>query len=94
MAKATVAQLEEVIRTMGETIGAMDARLDKASDFCKMLNAKVVTLEASAEKTRKQLWYLQKVAKGEFTPGNNTPKATEVAVEGEVEVAELEPQCF
>lgn len=93
MPKATVAQLEEVIRLMGETVGAMEARLDAASDYCKRLHNRTVELEASAEKTRKQLWFLQKVAKGEFTPGNN--KTTEVAVEGEVITeADLEPQCF
>jgi uncharacterized Ntn-hydrolase superfamily protein len=51
-----------------EVINQLSERLDNAAQFVKRQDARIVKLEAQAEKTRKQLWYLQKIAKGEFKP--------------------------
>jgi len=46
----------------------LETRLNKAAQFVKAQEARIVALEEQNEKTRKQLWYLQKIAKGEFQP--------------------------
>lgn len=72
-ARVTVAQLEALIQCMGEASGqlearveALEAKLEAASTWATKAQAHITTLEAQDVKTRKQLWYLQKVAKGIF----------------------------
>ena len=50
------------------TLKTLTDRLDNAARYIKGLEERIVALEEQADKTRKQLWYLQKVAKGEFEP--------------------------
>jgi hypothetical protein len=44
--------------------------LDKAAQVCAAMQKRLDALEAQDTKTRKQLWYLQKVAHGEFAIGS------------------------
>lgn len=50
------------------TVADLEARLDKAAQVVKAMAERIEALEAQDTKTRKQLWYLQKIAKGEFKP--------------------------
>ena len=50
------------------TIKSLSERLDTASRCMSAQMKRIEQLEAQADKTRKQLWYLQKIAKGEFKP--------------------------
>lgn len=52
------------------TIADLEARLDTASRCMAAQMARIQVLEDQAQSTRKQLWYLQKVAKGEFAIGS------------------------
>jgi hypothetical protein len=71
--KLTVAELETLMITTISECGALSARLDRAHDWCVKAQAKITALEEQDTKTRKQLWYLQKVAKGEFAIGSKKP---------------------
>ena len=64
--KITIVELEALVATLA-------ARLDGAHTWCVKAQAKIEALEAQEVKTRKQLWYLQKVAKGEFAIGSAKP---------------------
>jgi cob(I)alamin adenosyltransferase len=64
--KMTIADLEALVATLA-------ARLDGCHTWCTKAQAKIVALEAQEVKTKKQLWYLQKVAKGEFAIGSAKP---------------------
>jgi hypothetical protein len=79
----------------------LEARLNSAAIHCTSAAAKITELEAQVAdllaqdvKTRKQLWYLQKVAKGDFDgtkPLSAKNTATEVA---EDEVIGADDLCF
>ena len=79
--KMTVADLEALVATLA-------ARLDGAHTWCVKAQAKIEALEAQDTKTRKQLWYLQKVAKGEFAIGSGKP-TTNGATEEEHDASQL-----
>ena len=64
--KLTVAELSAQIEALTTLMQAQGARLDKAARYTKMLEARILTLEEQGVKTKKQLWFLQKVAKGEI----------------------------
>ena len=51
------------------TIADLEARLDQASKCMAAQMARITVLEERDTKVRKQLWYLQKVAHGEFAIG-------------------------
>lgn len=68
MAKYTVTQLAETLAAQEKLVMGLMARLDTAATFCKVQAERIAKLEERDTKTRKQLWYLQRVAKGEFTP--------------------------
>lgn len=72
MTKLTVAQL-------AATVDTLTARLDAASAWAQDAQARIAALEEQDTKTRKQLWYLQKIAKGEFAIGK--PKANDSATD-------------
>ncbi len=59
------------------TLVELEARLDTASRCMAAQMARITELEAQQVSTRKQLWYLQKVAKGEFAIGTYTTAPTE-----------------
>jgi hypothetical protein len=80
--KTTVADLEALVATLA-------ARLDGAHTWCVKAQAKIVALEEQDTKTRKQLWYLQKVAKGEFAIGSSKPTPTGGATEEEHDASQL-----
>lgn len=61
------------------TIKTLTERLDKAARIIQAMEKRMVALEAQDEKTRKQLWYLQKRAKGEFA--RTAPKPTNEVAE-------------
>ncbi len=48
------------------TLKSLTERLDSASAMCARMHDRIKALEEQDTKTRKQLWYLQKIAKGEF----------------------------
>ncbi len=52
------------------TVKSLTARLDKAALVIKQLTERMAKLEEQDTKVRKQLWYLQKVAHGEFAIGS------------------------
>jgi hypothetical protein len=52
------------------TVATLTERLDNAGRIIKAMEARMVALEAQDTKTRKQLWYLQKIAKGDFAIGS------------------------
>jgi len=56
------------------TVATLTERLDNAGRIIKAMEARMVALEAQDVKTRKQLWYLQKIAKGEFSIGSKAAK--------------------
>ena len=66
--KMTVADLSALVDTLA-------ARLDGAATWATAATAKIEALEAQEVKTKKQLWYLQKVAKGEFAIGSQKAAA-------------------
>ncbi len=72
--KMTLVDLEALVATLA-------ARLEGAHTWCVKAQAKIIALEEQDTKTRKQLWYLQKIAKGEFAIGSQP-------VNGEDEVIE------
>lgn len=53
------------------TVASLTARLDKAAQVIMDMEKRMVALEEQDIKTRKQLWYLQKIAKGEFAIGSS-----------------------
>ena len=61
--------------TTKPTIKSLTARLDKAGELFVAMQARIDALEAQDTKTRKQLWYLQKVAHGEFAIGTPAKQA-------------------
>jgi hypothetical protein len=71
--KLTVVELQALVITTIEECGALSARLDAAHDWATKAQAHIVALEEQDTKTRKQLWYLQKIAKGEFAIGSSKP---------------------
>lgn len=83
------------------TMATLTARLDKASEICVAMQERIQELEAQVgalreqeDKTRKQLWYLQKVAKGEFKPRTLAhPGITLNEVEAKKEVTETQQQA-
>ena len=85
MTKLTVAQL-------AATVDTLMARIEAASTWAIKAQAHITALEAQDVKTRKQLWYLQKVAKGEFAIG--TPKANGSAEAAEPETIDNVDGCF
>lgn len=85
MTKLTVASLAATVDTLVE-------RLDKAAAWAEKAQAKITALEAQEDKTRKQLWYLQKIAKGEFAIGK--PKANGEATEEVAETIDNVDGCF
>ena len=77
------------------TIATLSARMDHASQICvsmqeriNALEAQVEALQAQEDKTKKQLWFLQKVAKGQIKPGT-TPPVAEAQPESEVDAQEF-----
>jgi len=56
------------------TVASLTERLDKAAQVIMDMEKRMKALEEQDTKTRKQLWYLQKIAKGEFKIGSQ-PKA-------------------
>lgn len=85
------------IKDLESTVNSLVGRLDNASDFCKQLSARIVELEEQAVKTRKQLWYLQKRAKGEFgpqAPKNGSETATQRHANSEPTQKEMSDQGF
>jgi len=67
MAKLTVADCVQIIQ-------GLEARLDTAARCMADTRKRIATLEEQDTKTRKQLWYLQKIAKGEFSIGSQAAK--------------------
>ena len=57
------------------TVASLTARLDKAALIIKDMEARMVALEEQDTKKRKQLWYLQKIAKGVFKIGSQKQAA-------------------
>ncbi len=57
--KLTVAELSAQVQALSD-------RLDKAAQVVSAQTKRIDALEAQQTKTKKQLWYLQKVAHGEF----------------------------
>ncbi len=57
------------------TVKSLTARLDKAALIIKRMEQRMAKLEERDTKVRKQLWYLQKVAHGEFAIGSPQAKA-------------------
>ena len=57
------------------TVATLTERLDTAARIIKDMEARMVKLEEQDTKTRKQLWYLQKIAKGEFAIGDRSKAA-------------------
>lgn len=70
MTKTTVAKLEAkldaVIASNLEATENMRAWAKRAQDHIVNLEHQVAALRTQEEKTKKQLWWLQKSAKGEF----------------------------
>lgn len=67
----TTKQLTEVVTAMQEghlvALEDLHRRLNAAAQYCKAQDARIAALEAQGEKTKRQLSWLQKVAKGIFT---------------------------
>lgn len=63
------------------TIADLEARLDTASRCMAAQMARIAELEEQGEKTKKQLWFLQKVAKGEFAIGSKAQEDEVVTAE-------------
>jgi len=85
MAKLTVATLGVDLAALTAkaaideaTIVALGVRLDNAGRIVKAMQARMDALEAQDTKTRKQLWYLQKIAKGEFAIGSQAAQEDSV----------------
>lgn len=81
MAKPTIAELATLVDTLS-------TRLDNAARVVKAQAEAIQALEEQDTKTRKQLWYLQKIAKGEFAIGSAKP------ANGEDTVVEAESLSF
>lgn len=64
--KLTVVELHALVVTL-------TARLDACSVWAEKAQSHIQALEEQDTKTRKQLWYLQKIAKGEFAIGSSKP---------------------
>lgn len=71
------------------TLKSLSERLDAASAMCARMHDRIKALQEQDTKTRKQLWYLQKRAKGEFKA--QVPTNGDTPAEPQ---AELEPQSF
>lgn len=91
MTKPTVSSLSTEVAALTAkagideaTIVALGVRLDNAGRMVKAMEARLVALEDQDTKTRKQLWYLQKVAKGDFAIGSQAAKEDTV-----IEAADL-----
>lgn len=67
--KITVAQCMATIEQLTE-------RLDKCAAWAEKAQSHIVALEEQETKTRKQLRFLQKVAKGEIAIGSTPPAKT------------------
>ena len=52
------------------TVASLTERLDKAAKLCAAMQERITKLEEQDTKVRKQLWYLQKVAHGDFAIGS------------------------
>lgn len=74
--KMTIAELTLVVDTLA-------ARLDAASTWATKAQAHITALEEQDTKTRKQLWYLQKIAKGEFAIGSQPSNGEDKVIEAE-----------
>ena len=87
--KLTVAEIADLNILCMEQLGALEARLDNAATVCAAMTKRIAelesqdgcstlriqALEAQEVKTKKQLWFLQKIAKGDFAIGGGASKA-------------------
>jgi len=104
MPNVTVKMLADVVTTIGNTVGELEDRLEAASTWATKAQAHITELEAQVAdllaqdvKTRKQLWYLQKVAKGDFDGTTPVAKATTTQPEAEQvedDVVTSDDLCF
>ena len=88
--------------SIANRVDELEARLNSAAIHCTRAAERITELEAQVAdlltqdtKTRKQLWYLQKVAKGDFDGTKpQGAKATEPEAPEEDEVIGADDLCF
>lgn len=68
------------VKDLNSSINALVERLDNAAHVVKAQAVRIQALEEQQIKTRKQLWYLQKIAKGEFKPQVPKPQTKSQAI--------------